>query len=81
MLSEHARATRTFFFAPAWIKMRIEEDATVMEKAVAEYIKFTATSDEKRWLEFDETMAVEEVYKSFEGNVVNPNTGLITRVK
>lgn len=79
-LSEHARAARTFFFAPAWIKRRIAEDATIMESAAASYIKFTATSDEKQWLEFNTTMAIEEVYAASESNSVNPNTGLITRV-
>jgi len=80
LLSEHARATRTFFFAPAWIKRRTEEDATVLGKAAASYVKFTATSDEKQWLEFDTTMSVEEVYKASESNSVDPNTGLITKV-
>ena len=80
LLSEHVRTTRTFFFAPAWIKRRIEEDATVMEKAAASYVAFTTTSDEKQWLEFDSTMSVEEVYKAFESNCANPNTGLITRI-
>ena len=75
-----SQATRTFFFAPAWIEKRIAEDATIMESAAASYIKFTDTSDEKNWLVFNTAMPVEGVYAASESNSVNPNTGLITRV-
>ncbi|GMH64864.1 hypothetical protein TrST_g1243 [Triparma strigata] len=80
-LSEHAQITRTFFFAPAWIKRRIAEDASIMETAAASYVKFTATSDENQWLDFNTDMTVEEVYAASESNSVNPNTGLITKVE
>ena len=80
LLSEHARATRTFFFAPAWIRRRVKEDATVMEEAAASYVRFTAESDEKSWLKFNKSMSVEEVFRRVESNSVDPNTGLVTRV-
>jgi len=80
-LSDHAQATRKFFFAPAWIRRRIEEDATIMERAASSYVEFTQRSEEKRWLEFNTNLSVEEVYALSESNSVNPNQGLITRVQ
>ncbi|GMI43564.1 hypothetical protein TeGR_g6594 [Tetraparma gracilis] len=70
-LSEHAVATREFFFAPAWIKKRIGEDRDIVNVAAAEaYAKFVGKSEELRWLDYQVTEGTEkwaDVYNVFAG--------------
>jgi hypothetical protein len=82
-LSDHARATREFFFAPKWIKKRMAEDPTIVsEKAANAYENFVAESDNKSWLTYEASEGIGKwgmVYEMFstDGKNVPPTKAYI----
>jgi len=78
--SSHAQEVREFFFAPAWIKKRINEDAGIMGEAADAYKEFVERAG--AWVEYEETDGWENwgsVYKMMEEGTARPDKAYILK--